>query len=170
MYMQGNEIMNEREERRHRLREGLRRKKGERLRPRWIAAIREACGVDVGDEDFLPLEETERVTQIWVSHLVYLRDELRQALFWLPDDVHSLDTILHDLGRTLGPRPIILFTIDDFYTGAIRLPADRVFTNSARMRALRGGHLDLIAEDLQHGLGITLTYHDANDDFARNRC
>jgi len=135
----------------------LRRDRGRRLVSEWLARFRTAAELPPSFENFVGLEETERLKQRFVERL---RSGVSINKYSLPAHLHEPMFAQLKLRSAVGPARVILFSNVDQYIGAVYVPSDVVLSHAKEMWDLVGEDLSMCSDDLSDGLCLELNYYD----------
>jgi hypothetical protein len=135
----------------------LRRDRGRRLVSEWLICFRAAAQFQPSSEDFVDLEDTERLKNRFVE---ILRSGTSIKKCSLP--AHLNETMFEQLKlrSAVGPARVILFSDVDHYIGAVHVPSDVVLSHAREIWELVGEDLSMCSDDLSHGLCLELNYYD----------
>jgi hypothetical protein len=154
------------EDRRTDLEFRLRNNRGRLLVADFSIALSEACGVKVAAQSFLSIQQTEELKKPFFTRV---RDERERPMpYWQKQDRACVVAYCHDLGRDIGPHPVILFSSIDRYVGAVRLPADSILQNAMSVWSVVKDDLSLATEDLQNGLCLEENFYTPGGEYMRD--
>ena len=139
--------------------------RGRKVLPVWIAGLKGTCGVDVTEDDFLDIEETERLRSVFYNN-VRAGGEMRR--FVQKENFSQLLIEFKALARTTEAQILVVFHKADVFIGAVRLKGDAVFNDVESLWSVTEDDLSVATGDLSGGLCLEENFYDEAGNYFRN--
>ena len=139
----------------------LRKNKGARILPGWISSFCQITGASITNADFLFLEETDILRNIFAQNV---KKAGALHIYW------PINTSYPEIERTIchlaeQRERIVLFHKADSQIGALFLSVNDILKNTDNLRELLGGDISFITKDGTNGLCLERTFYDGKGGY-----
>lgn len=147
-----------------RIRIQQRRQKGRLILSNWIRNFKSVCNLSVTADDFLELEETERLKTEFYGKV---RDSEQEPSFILKEEFDKLLTELEELGKQNDGQIVFIFHDMDRFIGALKLNCKVVFEHVNAIWSITKEDLSVVTSDLKNGLCLEKNYYDQYGSYVK---
>jgi hypothetical protein len=145
----------------------LRKNRGSNILYEWTQRLVQACQREVLPEQFLPLEETERLRSVYSQKVASGEDIVRRN--FPKGQLGMIERLFRTFSERLDPEQIVvLFSSVDYYVGAVQLPAEPILRNLLSVWGVVEEDLRLATLDMKNGLCLEVNFNDMEGKYVKD--
>ncbi|NNM88461.1 MAG: hypothetical protein HKL95_08070 [Phycisphaerae bacterium] len=131
-----------------------------RVRSAWIASLSSVCGERIHDTAFLSIDQTKKLKADFFN--IVKNKNITTTQYWKAEEKDRFCATLANLASSATNWHVILFTANDQYFGAVRLPAYCALRHPMQIWQVVNEDLAFAFEDLSSGVCLELSHYDAD--------
>lgn len=139
--------------------------KANKMRESWKTDLSKACATSINDDSFLDLERTSQLKEAFFSVVKDRSVGLRMC--WPTSEREHLNDYLNRLAGAVGTGMAILFSSQDRFFGAVRVPVGEVLRNLFAVWQVVEEDIALTAEDMVSGLCVEKGFYDDSGQYLK---